>query len=140
MRVPGSFGSVLGRTNFRSFCVGLSLGRLFHQRLAEHVLIQAAFAYGRVAVDDGKGIPVAIAPVGIAAEAGCSDAGKRTCLAKDAVVEEGSVHAVYQRATACGMPGGGQGFVDKYLLDIGFSPCIAQEGKQEVGSNHVLGG
>lgn len=40
---------------------------LLHQHLAEHVLIQAAFLYGRVAVDDGKGIPVAIAPVGIAA-------------------------------------------------------------------------
>ena len=103
-------------------------------------MVQAAFAYGRVAVDYGKGIPVTVATVGIATEAGGSDAGKRTCLAKDAVVEEGSVHAVYQRPTACGMPGGGQGFVDKYLLDIGLCPCIAQKGKQEVGGDHVLGG
>ena len=42
---------------------------LLHQHLAEHVLIQAPFLYGRVAVYYGKGIPVAIAPVGIAAHA-----------------------------------------------------------------------
>ena len=95
-------------------------------------MIQTAFPYGRVAVDDGKGIPAAVASVGIAAEAGGSDAGKRARLAEDAVVEKRSVHAVYQRPTACGMSGCGQGFVDKHLLDVGFCPCIAQKGKQEV--------
>ena len=118
----------------------VSINLLLHQHLAEHVLIQAAFPYGRVAVDDGKGIPAAVASVGIATEAGGSDAGKRARLAEDAVVEKRSVHAVYQRPTACGMPGGGQGFVDKHLLDVGLCPCIAQEGKQEVGGDHVLGG
>ena len=57
-------------------------------------MIQAAFPYGRVAVDDGKGIPAAVASVGIAAEAGSSDAGKRARLAEDAVVEERPVHTV----------------------------------------------
>ena len=45
------------------------LSFLLHQHLAEHVLIQAAFPYGRVAVDDGEGIPAAVASVGIAAHA-----------------------------------------------------------------------
>ena len=74
----------------------VTINLLLHQHLAEHVLIQTAFPYGRVAVYYGEGIPPSVASVGIAAEAGGSDAGKRARLAEDAVVEKRSVHAVYQ--------------------------------------------
>ena len=114
-------------------------GASLHQHFAKHVLIQAAFLYGRVAVDDGKGIPAAVASVGIAAEAGSTDAGQSTRFTEYAVLKQGTVHAVYQRTASGGMAGCGQSLVYQYVLYLRFCPGIAQEGKEEIGTDHVFG-
>ena len=64
-----------------------------YQNAAQAVLEVARLIDGRVLMDDGEGIPMAVVTQAIAAERGNAFGGERACLAEHLVVEAYRAHA-----------------------------------------------